>query len=107
MKASKMIITVFVLITVVGLIAAEASADYAWRGGTVLETGLTDTGDYTVKYLRDNGKEKTFVILDTQLDRILSLAMTAVAGGLQCSAFVDWAHATGDTIDGLIIKTGN
>ena len=78
-------------------------ADYGWRPCSVIEVGLSDTGNYEITLMTKTGKEQTFIITGDETNRMLALALTAMQNDLRVQVCVDWHHTAGDTITGLII----
>jgi hypothetical protein len=111
MKAKMMIVTLFVVFCMVLTIPGTASAGFKWRECTVVTAGPDTTGDDTtlgyviIRLKRADGKEKNFVVKDGEENRVLAVALTAMAAGMKVIAGVDWSYAMGDYIDGIYLMS--
>jgi hypothetical protein len=111
MKAKMMIVTLFVVFCMVLTIPGTASAGFKWRECTVVTAGPDTTGDDTtpgyviIRLRRANGTERNFVVKDGEENRVLAVALTAMASGMKVNANVDWFKVIGDYIDGIYLMS--
>jgi len=109
MKVMKKILTVLMVLSMVVVFAAPASAAYRYLECQVMWAGFNvATGDVEVKLLPTiKTKKKTFVVsaaaTDVVQNRILSIALTALSNGWNVSANIDYNDANSEILDMRLI----
>ena len=97
MKGLRKTIMVLMILSMVVVLAAPASAAYKMTVCTVEQAGFNPTtGDLEVKLLPDGQtKGRIFYVTsaastDAAMNRILAIALTAMSNGWQVKADIDW-----------------
>jgi hypothetical protein len=96
MKVKKMLTIWTLVLCSIVFFASVSNADPKWQECNVLEVGLSeDGGTYIIRLERSSGSRRSYEIPSGELNRCLSIALTAASAGMEVLAYVDWADTTG------------
>ncbi len=99
MRSKIIVIMMVFLIALSVVFSGVASADLRWRNYEVLKAGPSETGDVKILLQFPNTGRKKWCSVDPIAANIfLAVALTAMTGNMQVSAYVDFAAAEEDRI---------
>jgi hypothetical protein len=102
MKGIKKIMMLFVVLGMVLVFAATASA--RWYTVNVINTNIYNDGTVEMK-VEGDGRYNTFVLPNAYANQFLAMALTAQSGGLQLKIDVNWGVSFSE-IAGMKLLSG-